>query len=73
MEVSEYNKTADIKIVPRINPPPGCCSDGSLRSPQESEKEINDSEIKRPLTAYSIFAQQVNYDFNITFFIDKAH
>lgn len=46
LEVQAYNKTAEVKVIPRINPPPSMA------------EKIGERPIKRPLTAYSIFAQQ---------------
>ena len=47
-ELSAYNAVADVKIAPRINAPPGYKFPEMYPTPM------------RPLTAYSIFAQQVN-------------
>ena len=64
-EVAAYNKDSTVKIVPRINPPPGYNVDGSkIPETSKSQKGSNKRTLKtksvvnRPLTAYSIFAKQ---------------
>ena len=55
-ELSIYNETANEKIIPRINPPPGCNTNGDASMNLEGTTDVKS--VKRPLTAYSIFAQQ---------------
>lgn len=62
-EVALYNAVSPDKIVPRINPPPGYdISGNSLHADRPLKKRRCDisisSSVKRPLTAYSTFAQQ---------------
>lgn len=60
-EVAVYNTTADAKIIPRINPPPGFDMNGDSISASKLKGRVESvlvPAVKRPLTAYSIFAQQ---------------
>lgn len=61
-ELKMYNETAATKIIPRINPPPGFNINGDVVMDSADCGDNTNGQIvplmKRPLTAYSLFAQQ---------------
>lgn len=63
-EVALYNSLSPQQIIPRINPPPGCDMNGeSIEAGWRKKRRQNAEQsdlalVKRPLTAYSTFAQQ---------------